>query len=144
MSKKVKKLSKKVKKVKRGKVGAKISRGKKVLQVVKEVVEPVRKFKKPKVKVIPVGPLVKTFKYFGFCKCGCQICSGDLESKFIYICPGCGKRARKGKLYKNRGGKITLSRKDYMETMNVEHLEAPYIANEDVPPEILKKFEEDD
>lgn len=100
-------------------------------------------FKKKKVKKIEPSPLMKTFKFMGYCKCGCLIGKSDLETKFIYVCPNCGKRARVSKLVKQKD-KVILSRKEYMETINSEHLEMPYIAKEDVPPEILKKFEEDD
>ena len=88
----------------------------------------------------------KTFKFLGYCKnCGGQIVSGDLESKKIYVCPQCSNRNSIGKLKKDKNIDKPTTKKDYLEnTINSDHIDAPYIAKEDVPPEILKKFEEGD
>jgi hypothetical protein len=87
----------------------------------------------------------KTFKFLGYCKCGSIIGSGDLESKRIYTCPQCCSRCGVGKLRKVNSSDKPISKKDYLENnINAEHLDAPYIASEDVPPEILKRFEEGD
>jgi len=42
----------------------------------------------------------KSFKMLGYCRChnNTTICTKDLVSKFIYICPACNKRARINKL----------------------------------------------
>ena len=38
---------------------------------------------------------VKIYKFLGYCpKCKAIIGRGDLETKFIFSCPSCGKRAR--------------------------------------------------
>ena len=144
MVKKVKKV-RGIKKVRGARRGGIRGDSEEIVKKILQVEEPVRTFKKPKVKVIEPSVLLKTFKFIGYCKCGCQVGSQDLESKFIYRCPGCSKRARTKKLSREKVGERPVSRRDYMEaTVNSEHLEAPYISNEEVPPEILKKFQEED
>ena len=41
----------------------------------------------------------KSFKFLGYCnKCKAMVSSNDLESKFIWKCPCCGKKARTSQL----------------------------------------------
>jgi len=41
----------------------------------------------------------KSFKFLGYCnKCRTMVSSNDLESKFIWKCPCCGKKARTSQL----------------------------------------------
>jgi hypothetical protein len=46
----------------------------------------------------------KAHKLLGYCTCkdGTMIMTSDLVSKFIYVCPNCGKRRRTNKLKKER------------------------------------------
>lgn len=56
-------------------------------------------------------------KFLGYCnKCGSLIASVDLQSKFIWKCPACGKRARTNKLkIKNQKSNLkNTSKKEYL------------------------------
>ena len=56
-------------------------------------------------------------KFLGYCnKCGAIIGSIDLESKFVWKCPGCGKRARINKL------KLKAQKRDTKDISKREYL----------------------
>jgi hypothetical protein len=103
------------------------------------------KFNK-EVKVIPMGAEVKVYRFLGYCKCGCQITSGDLEkksvdeSKAVYICPGCSKRERIGRLVKERVVEKASNQKEYME--GIPNTESSYV--EEIPIELVKKLSEEE
>jgi len=65
----------------------------------------------------------KSFKFIGYCnKCNTIISSNDLESKFIWICPCCNKRARTSKL--KEVSKIqpieVMSQRQYLKETNIK------------------------
>ncbi len=84
---------------------------------------------------------VKKFKFLGYCK-GCQmlIATKDLVSKFIYLCPGCGKRTRIKKLLKEIVKEKPKSKKEYLDsTIHAVHLDAiPLSTGVDINPDNLK------
>jgi hypothetical protein len=58
--------------------------------------------------------------------------SKDLESTFIYIYQGCGKRARIKTLKKDEKPKKRLSKKEYLEsTVNVQYVDMPPLDDPD-------------
>ena len=67
--------------------------------------------------VKPTVPKVRTkmSMSMGYCKCGAIICKLDLETRFIYNCPSCGKRARVNKLRKSMDTGAPKSKKEYLE-----------------------------
>ena len=74
-------------------------------------------------------------KLLGVCptrNCGSMIASLDLESKFIYNCPKCGKRNRVSNLKAmKRKEPLEQSKKDYLSsTINVSHIDMPVLHDE--------------
>lgn len=83
--------------------------------------------RKPREVLEPEQPSnVKKSKFLGHCpKCDSIVVSLDLETKFIYICTGCGNRARISTLQKERKSE-QVSRKDYLETtINADYHDMP-------------------
>jgi len=69
--------------------------------------------KVPVEKVVYDMSKVKRFKFLGYCKCHTLISNNELVSKFIYVCPGCGKRNRLKKLSKVLLNDQPKSRKEF-------------------------------
>jgi len=73
--------------------------------------------------------LPKSYKMLGYCSgrlCDCMISALDLESKFIFVCPSCGKRARTSKLKGSKKNEVPkpTSKKEYL---------SPRAAHNDMP-----------
>ena len=103
-----------------------------------------RKIKVKQPKVEEPKSDVKTHKFMGFCKCNFMITKNDFESKFIFTCPSCSKRQRMKDLKKESSLEKYTSRRDYVEhTVNAEHHDSLPL-NDNVPDELLKKFNEED
>ncbi len=82
-------------------------------------------------EVIEPPSNVKSIKFLGHCpKCQIIIGKTDLESKTIYICPGCGHRGEFSSLKKDRPKEV-MSKKDYLETINAEHYDMPSMNDHD-------------
>ena len=76
----------------------------------------------------------RTGKTLGYCpKCASMVCTYDLETKFIYICGGCGKRARTKTLKEesailNKKQDEWKNKKEYMaSSINANHLDSPVV-----------------
>ena len=63
----------------------------------------------------------KSFKFLGYCnKCKAMISSNDLESKFIWKCPCCGKKARTNRLKTDKKIPIeSMSQHRYLNETNI-------------------------
>jgi len=84
---------------------------------------------------------VKTYKFLGFCKkCEMQITTKELVSKFIYECPGCGKRNRIKKLLKELVKDRPKNKKEYLDsTIHASHIDSiPNTSDIDLGPDDLK------
>jgi len=93
-----------------------------------------------KVETPPPAPPPKAFKHLGFCKCGAMIGSMDLVSKFIYKCPQCNIQSRKNTLVKKGKGESYISKRDYLEHVNlniIDHVPP----SEDLDPKDVKVIE---
>lgn len=104
-----------------------------------------RKRGRPKKIVISPPPPepsnVKKLKFIGFCsKCKGIIGKTDLESKFIFLCPSCGKRDRVKTLKKETGNR-PASRKEFMDPgslVNADHYQMPGLQEHQLGPKDLK------
>ena len=77
----------------------------------------------------------KSHKVLGACpvrQCSFVIGSLDLESKYVFVCPSCGKRARTNKLKEiRRQEDLPTSKKEYLSsTINAKHLDMPELLDE--------------
>jgi ssDNA-binding Zn-finger/Zn-ribbon topoisomerase 1 len=75
---------------------------------------------------------VKSSRFLGYCpKCRFLINKKDLETKFIFVCPGCGKRARI-KFLQKKINRENLTKKEYLEnTINADHHDMPALNEHD-------------
>lgn len=113
-----------------------------------------RKFKKDNIKrkrgrprnpvvppELPVPPVnTKRSKFLGYCpKCNAMIIKLDLESKFVFMCPYCGKRARISTLKKEIKMEKFTSKKEYIDhVINSDHVEAIPLNDHEIDPKDLK------
>ena len=111
------------------------------------VVKKYRKRGRPKGKVVKnkVAPVVydmskvKHFKFIGYCKCQALITTKELQSKFIYECPSCGKRARTKKLIKEIVSDRPKTKREYMSnTIHASHYESLPLNDTSLGPKDLK------
>lgn len=97
-----------------------------------------RKNKVKKEVVLPPSN-VKKSKFLGYCpKCRSIVTKKDLESKFIFNCFSCGKRARIKMLKESMSTEKTpMTKKEYLEhSVNAEHIDMPPL--HDLDPGELK------
>ena len=121
----------------------------KKIKVVRKSKKTVRKTKKSYKKPIEMTTTtttipVKVSKFLGYCKCGAVICKYDLKSKKICICPHCNKQQKVKQLKKISKNAVEKpkSQREYLERhINAEVIDQVSHAHDDVPQEILKKFE---
>jgi hypothetical protein len=64
----------------------------------------------------------KSYKVLGYCpRKSCHLCinTSDLVTKFIFVCPKCGKRARTSKLMENNPfSRGPISKREFLGTTN--------------------------
>lgn len=114
---------------------------KKKVKVVLEVKHRKRGRPKKVVAIVEkkVFPVVKAVKFLGYCRCEFMITTKELLSKFIFECPGCGKRNRTSKLKKAlKVEDKPKTKKEYLEST----IHAPYVSmsthDENIDPKSLK------
>jgi len=75
---------------------------------------------------------IKSSRFLGYCpKCRFLINKKDLETKLIFVCPGCGKRARI-KLLQKEIRRENLTKKEYLEnTVNADYHDMPTLNEHD-------------
>ena len=130
--------SQKVKKVKKVKKSQKVKKVKKVKNTPKKrgrpkgsknawkkkPHKPYKSYNEPEGYVLP-----KTYKLLGYCNgrgCDCIIGSMDLESKFIFVCPSCGKRDRIRNIKKSKKDTPKPpSKKEYLSETRSAHNDMP-------------------
>jgi len=92
-----------------------------------------KEIKKVEEEVVPPSD-VKISKFLGYCpRCWFMMNKRDLETKFIYVCPGCGNRGRVNMLKKVKSPHEKMSKRDYLEaTLNAEYYDMPPMNAHDV------------
>jgi len=123
-------------------------RPKKIAEEIKKVEKPVETviFKKrgrpKKIKTDVKEELppsnMKKYSFLGHCpKCHVSVCSNDLESKFIYTCPACGKRNRT-KALKAASIFKPKDKREYYSTPKMNYNDMPPMQDPELKPDDLK------
>ena len=123
-------------------------RPKKIVEEVKKEEKPVENviFKKrgrpKKIKIDtkeePPPSNMKKYSFLGHCpKCHVSVCSNDLESKFIYTCPACGKRNRTKALKASAIFK-PKDKREYFSTPKMNYNDMPPMQDPELKPDDLK------
>lgn len=129
-------------------VPKKRGRPKKIAEEIKKVEKPVETviFKKrgrpKKIKTDVKEELppsnMKKYSFLGHCpKCHVSVCSNDLESKFIYTCPACGKR-NNTKALKAAHISKPKSKMEYYSIPKINYNDMPPMQDPELKPDDLK------